>query len=79
MVGDSREVVIATHLEPHSGLMNHLLGEIFEEECLAGRPALTAIVTHKDGDLEPGAGVYEMAEKLGYRIDEPNVFWSDDR
>lgn len=68
--------VTITQVEPHSGLMNHLLGEIFEDEHTAGRPALTSIVTHKDDDMEPGRGYYDQARALGYRFDEPLVFWS---
>ena len=74
--GEIAERVTAEHVEPHSGLMNHQLGEIFEEERAAERPALTSIVTHKDGDKEPGPGFYDMARKLGYRFDEPLEFWS---
>jgi hypothetical protein len=68
--------VTVTPVEPHSGLMNYLLGEIFEDEHAAGRPALTSIVTHKDGDKEPGPGFYDQARSLGYRFDEPFVYWS---
>ncbi len=68
--------VTVTQVDPYSGLMNHLLGEIFEEEAAAGRPALTSIVTHKDGDKEPGPGFYEQARALGYQFDEPHVFWA---
>ena len=74
--GEIAERVTAEHVEPHSGLMNHQLGEVFEEERAAERPALTSIVTHKDGDKEPGPGFYDMARKLGYRFDGPFVFWS---
>ena len=74
--GEVARQVCVTHVDPHSGLMNYLLGEIFEEETAAGRPALTAIVTHKNGDMEPGPGFYDMARKLGYEFDEPFVFWS---
>jgi len=68
--------VPVTDLDPDSGLMNHLLGEIFEEGCAAGRLALTSIVTHKDGGKESGPGFYDMASKLGYTFDERFVFWS---
>lgn len=69
-------VVTVTHVEAFSPLLNHLLGAIFRDEHEAGRPALTAIVTHKDGDKEPGPGFYEMAQSLGIRFDEPYVYWS---
>ncbi len=68
--------VTTVRLEPYSSLMNHLLGAVFEDEKAAGRPALTAIVTHKSGDLEPGAGFYQEARALGYQFDEPYVFWA---
>jgi hypothetical protein len=59
--GEVAGSVDLVHLDPYSALMNHLLGAVFEDEHLAGRPALTSIVTHKDGDKEPGAGFYDMA------------------
>ena len=68
--------VSSTQLEPHSAAMNHLLGEIFRDEHGAGRPALTAIVTHKHGDKEPGSGFYDMARSLGINVAEPFVYWS---
>lgn len=68
--------VAAVPLDPHSALMNHLLGAILEDEHAASRPLLTAIVTHKDGDKEPGPGFYDMARALGYRFDEPYIFWA---
>ena len=74
--GEIASKVSAVHLEPYSTLMNHLLGAILEEERVAGRPLLTALVTHKDGDKEPGEGFYSMARRLGYVFNEPFVFWS---
>ena len=69
--------VTTVRVEPYSALMNHLLGAVFEDERAAGRPALTALVTHKNGDLEPGAGFYQEARALGYRFEEPYVFWAE--
>jgi hypothetical protein len=74
--GEVASRVTTVALEPHSPLMNHLLGEVFEHEHRAGRPALTSLVTHKDGDKEPGPGFYEMAKALGYHFDEPYLFWA---
>jgi hypothetical protein len=74
--GECAAQVTAVHVDAYSALMNHLLGAIFEDEHTAGRPPLTAIVTHKEGDKEPGPGFYEMAKQLGYRFNEPYVFWS---
>src|SRR5689334_6627497 len=59
--GEAASRVTVVSLDPHSSLMSHLLGEIFRDERESGRPPLTAIVTHKNGDKEPGPGFYEQA------------------
>lgn len=74
--GEVATKVSAVRLEPYSALMNHLLGAILEDEHAAGGPLLTALVTHKFGDKEPGEGFYQMARQLGYVFNEPFVFWS---
>ena len=53
----------------------HLLGELSSEEATAGRGMLTAIVVHKDGDMEPGPGFYELAQELGLDISDLLVCW----
>jgi hypothetical protein len=68
--------VHVTNVDAYSTLLNYLLGEISSDEHAEGRPLLTAIVTHKDGDREPGPGFYEMARSLGYRFADPVVFWA---
>jgi hypothetical protein len=72
--GEIANNVTVIELKPYSTLMNYFLGEIFEQEHLAGRPLLTSIVTHKYGDKEPGEGFYEMARKLGYQFTDPLEF-----
>jgi hypothetical protein len=74
--GEVASKVSVVALNPYSALMNHLLGAVFEDECEAGRPALTSIVTHKNGDKEPGSGFYDMARSLGYHFREPYIFWA---
>jgi hypothetical protein len=74
--GEIAPQVTVVHVDAFSPLMNHLLGAIFREEHEAGRPALTALVTHKHGDKEPGPGFYDMARELGISFDEPYVYWS---
>ncbi|WP_433318647.1 hypothetical protein [Micromonospora chersina] len=68
--------VSAVHVDAYSALLNHLLGAILEDEQRGARPLLTAIVTHKSGDLEPGPGFYEMARSLGHTFDDPLSFWA---
>jgi hypothetical protein len=74
--GEIAPKVEVVHVDAYSALMNHLLGAILEDEKALGRPLLTSIVTHKDGDKEPGDGFYDMARRLGYQFDDPLVFWA---
>jgi hypothetical protein len=74
--GEIASKVITTHVEAFSPLMNHLLGAIFRDKHDAGSPALTAIVTHKSGDKEPGPGFYDMARGLGIQFSEPYLYWA---
>lgn len=66
--------VDAIDLQPHSFYINQLLGEIFEEEFIAGYPPLTAIVTYKHGG-GPGPGFYGQARALGYDVRSEDEFW----
>lgn len=74
--GEVANKVSVVALDPHSALMSALLGAVFKDEREAGRPALTSIVTHKHGDKEPGPGFYDKARALGYRFNEPYIFWA---
>lgn len=74
--GEVASKVSVVPLEPYSSLMNYLLGAVFEDEHAENGLALTALVTHKDGDKEPGPGFYAQARSLGYSFNEPYVFWS---
>ena len=55
----------AITLEPHSYALAAMLGEISADEDAAGRGMLTVIVVHRDGDMEPGPGFFELARELG--------------
>lgn len=39
---------------------------------------LSAIVVHKTGDQEPGAGFYELAAQLGRNTDDRLKCWTDE-
>jgi hypothetical protein len=52
-------------LEPHSPAMAAILGEISEEEDTAGHGMLSVVVVHKEGDMQPGPGFFELAKDLG--------------
>jgi hypothetical protein len=52
-----------------------MLGEISSSEDEAGLGLLSVIVVHKDGDMMPGPGFFELAEELGRRFEDRTVFW----
>jgi molybdopterin synthase catalytic subunit len=62
-------------LEPHDVRLFHLLGELSTEEAEAGRGMITALVVHKSGDMQPGPGFFEMAERLGHDASDILAFW----
>lgn len=57
--------VQAIRLEPNSHALAAMLGEISAEEDAAGRGMLTVIVVHKEGDMQPGPGFFQLAKPLG--------------
>lgn len=59
------ENVKSIELEPNAFALSALLGEISAEEDAAGRGMLSVLVVHKDGDMQPGPGFFELAGQLG--------------
>jgi hypothetical protein len=53
------------HLEAHDQRLSHLLGDISTEEDADGHGMLSVIVVHKQGDMQPGPGFFELAQRLG--------------
>lgn len=59
----SRSGVLA--LEPHSSPLAGLLGQINLLEHEAGRPLISALVVHQDGDMLPGTGFWTFVRDVG--------------
>ena len=75
------DLVSAIHsvkLDAHDVRLSHMLGEISSEEDAAGRGMLTVVVVHKVGDMQPGAGFYELAKKLGRDTRDVLACWVDE-
>jgi hypothetical protein len=60
---------------PYDSRLPQLLAEISTEEANAGRGMMTALVVRKNGDQRPGGGFFELAERLGYDVSNPEKFW----
>lgn len=69
------EHISAINFDAHDTRLFHLLGEISTEEDAAGRGMLSALVVHKNGDMQPGPGFFELAEDLGKDTSDILVCW----
>ncbi len=70
--------VTTISLEPNSYALAAMLGEISAEEDDAGRGMLTVIVVHKEGDMQPGPGFFELAGDLGRDTSDILKCWVDE-
>jgi len=65
-------------LEAHDQRLFHMLGEISSEEDAEGRGMLTVVVVHKQGDMQPGPGFFELAQLLGRDTRDILKCWVDE-
>lgn len=65
-------------LEPESYALAAMLGEISAEEDAAGRGMLSVLVVHKEGDMQPGPGFFELAKALGRNTMDILKCWIDE-
>lgn len=68
-------MVNTVRVEPHSQVLFNLLGEISEEEGLADRGLLSVVVVHKDGDMRPGPGFFNIAKNFGADVSDLDKCW----
>ncbi|MRS04693.1 hypothetical protein EG832_15975 [bacterium] len=70
--------ITSIKMDPHDVRISPFLEEISLAEHSGGRPLITAIVTHKTGDMQPGHGFYELAKKLGKDITDLTKCWVEE-
>lgn len=70
--------VHSIHIDAHDSRLAHFLEEISTEESAAGRGMLTALVVHKRGDLQPGPGFFDLAQRLGHDTSDVVKFWIEE-
>jgi hypothetical protein len=68
----------AIHIDAHDQRLRHFLEEISTEESAAGRGMLTALVVHKRGDMQPGPGFLDLAQRLGHDTADIVKFWIEE-
>lgn len=52
-----------------------MLGQVSIEEDENGRPLLSVLVVHKNGDVKPGPGFFELAASLGRDTRDADKAW----
>jgi hypothetical protein len=65
-------------LEARDIRLFHLLGEVSTDENASGRGMLSVVVVHKDGDMRPGPGFFELAQHLGHEVEDLDRFWIEE-
>lgn len=70
--------IAAIRFEPHASSFWALLGQISEEEDAEGRGMLSVIVVHKNGDMQPGPGFFELADSLGRDTTDILACWVEE-
>jgi hypothetical protein len=63
---------------PHDLRLPQFLAEISTEEAKAGRGMTTALIVKKTGDRRPGMGFFQLANRLGYEVSDPEKFWLEE-
>jgi len=72
------ETVTEINLEPNAYALAAMLGEISSDEDAAGRGMLSVVVVHKDGDMQPGQGFFELAMELGRNTSDILKCWVEE-
>src|SRR4051812_40646931 len=68
-------LISAVRFDPYDTRLSHLLGEVSVEEDAAGRGMLSAVVVHKNEDMQPGEGFFVLAKHLGRNTKDVLRFW----
>jgi molybdopterin synthase catalytic subunit len=69
------ESLTAIQIGAHDPRLSSFLEEIVVDEHGSNRPLITVLVVHKNGDLMPGEGFFEIAARLGFSVEEREAFW----
>lgn len=65
----------AVSFAPDDPAFHRLLDEVSEAEDRQGRGLLTVVVVHKDGDMRPGPGFFELAKRRGRNVSNVDAAW----
>lgn len=72
------EKITTIESEPNPFALAAMLGEVSTEEDAADRGMLSVIVVHKEGDMQPGPGYFELAKELRRNTTDILKCWVDD-
>jgi hypothetical protein len=63
--GDLATRMTTVSVEPHDQMLWEIIGDVARDEAEANRGLLSVVVVHKNGDMEPGPGFFELAKYFG--------------
>lgn len=68
-------LVTSVNFGAHDQRLFAMLGQVSIEEDANGRPLLSVLVVHKNGDMKPGPGFFELATSLGRDTRDTDRAW----
>ena len=68
-------LVNSVHFNAFDQRLFSMLGKISLDEDEQGRPLLSVLVVHKNGDMKPGPGFFELAASLGRDVRDADKAW----
>jgi hypothetical protein len=78
LVAGINTVTNTATFEAHDVRLFALLEEISSAEDTAGRGMLSVVVVHKNGDMQPGPGFFDLAGRLGRNTSDILKCWIDE-
>jgi hypothetical protein len=63
---------------PEDFAFHRMLDEVSWDGDTHGRGLLTVIVVHKDGDMRPGPGFFELARDRGRQVADIDIAWLEE-
>jgi len=75
---DLASQIMTIEIEPDAYALHEMLGEISIDEDNAGRGLLSIFVVHKDGDMMPGQGIFDLAKNRGRDTSDREKFWIEE-
>lgn len=68
--GELAARMTSIQVQPHDMVLWEIIGDVARDEEQAKRGLLSVVVVHKDGDMEPGGGFFDLAKATGRKTSD---------